>query len=260
MGDVGLGAIDTAVSLPRFLVTPAVLSGPQAVLTGRELQHLRARRLRVGSKLVLADGAGRQRHGVVAAMDRHRAVIQIADEQPLQRDARLRLTLAQAVLKSDKLDWVIEKATELGVTELVVFTSERAIGRVTGDRHARWTRLARSAAQQCQRSTLPLITGPVSFDQLVARSVEALRLFFWEQQPSGGMTAVYRQHPRAASVLAVIGPEGGFSVREAERAASTGFDLVGLAPRILRAETAAIAAVSLCQFLWGDLGASEPND
>jgi 16S rRNA (uracil1498-N3)-methyltransferase len=242
------------VTLPRFVVAPEALSGRRVVLTGAELHHLRARRLRVGSKVVLADGAGRQSYGVVIAVDRREAVIQVGGEPPQARDSPLQLTLAQALLKSDKLDWVIEKATELGVSEVLLFTSDRTVKRTTSERHGRWARVARSAAQQCQRSTLPLISGPVSFDHLLARATETLPLFFWEQQEPGGLAAVYRRHPLVSSVLAVIGPEGGLSAGEAERAAAAGFHLVGLAPRILRAETAALAVVTLCQFLWGDLG------
>lgn len=242
---------------PRFLVAPEALSGPHAVLTGPQLRHLRARRLRVGSRLVLADGTGRQRDAVVISLDRHQAVIELSWDQSVQRDSALHLTLAQALLKSDKLDWVIEKATELGVTEFVLFTCERTVGRADGDRQARWTRLARSAAQQCQRSRLPSIAGPVSFEQVVARRSEALRLLFWEQHRPGGLAEVRRQHPDPSSVLAVVGPEGGFSPVEAQCAAAAGLQLIGLGPRILRAETAAVAAISLCQFLWGDLGRSD---
>jgi 16S rRNA (uracil1498-N3)-methyltransferase len=253
VGDADLAAID-AVSLPRFVVDSEVLSAARVVLTGTQLQHLRARRLRVGSKLVLADGVGTQRHGVVTAIGRHQAVILLTDEQPLQRDSALRLTLAQALLKGDKLDWVVEKTTELGAAELVLFTSERTVGHAGAARQARWTRVARSAAQQCQRSTLPLIIGPIPLDQVLARDGEMLRLFFWEQEAPGSLAAVQRQHPQVSSVLAMVGPEGGFSPREAAQAAAAGFQLVGLAPRILRAETAAVAAATLCQFLWGDLG------
>jgi len=253
VGDAGLAAIGV-VSVPRFVVDSEALSATRVVLTGPQLHHLRARRLRVGSKLVLADGLGRQRHGVVTAIDRRQAMIRVTEEQPSDRDSSLRLTLAQALLKGDKLDWVIEKATELGVAELVLFTSERTVGRAGVERAARWTRVARGAAQQCQRSTLPLIIGPVPFDQVVDRDGATLRLFFWEQEVPGGLAAVQRQHPKVSSVLAVVGPEGGFSAREAAQAAAAGFRLVGLAPRILRAETAAVAAATLCQFLWGDLG------
>ena len=253
MGDADLAATN-AVSLPRFVVDSEALSGARVVLTGTQLHHLRARRLRVGSKLVLADGVSMQRHGVVTAIDRHQAVIRVTDDQPLQRDSSLRLTLAQALLKGDKLDWAIEKSTELGATEVVLFTSERTVGRAGVERQARWTRVARSAAQQCQRSTLPLIIGPVPLDQVVARDDAVLRLFFSEHETPGSLATVHRQHAQASSVLAVVGPEGGFSPREAAQAAAAGFHLVGLAPRILRAETAAVVAATLCQFLWGDLG------
>ena len=242
------------MSLPRFVVDPDALSAARVVLTGTQLHHLRARRLRVGSKLVLADGMGMQRDGVVTAIGRHQAVVRVTDNQLLQRDSALRLTVAQALLKGDKLDWVIEKTTELGAAEVLLFTSERTVGGAGAERHARWMRVARSAAQQCQRSTLPLIIGPVPLDQVLARNGAMLRLFFWEQGPNGSLAALHRQHPQVSSVLAVVGPEGGFSRREAAQAAAAGFQLVGLAPRILRAETAAIAATTLCQFLWGDLG------
>ena len=254
MGDGSFAATDAAVTLPRFLVAPEALAAARVVVAGAQLHHMRARRLRVGSALVLADGMGTQRHGVVAAMDRHQAVIAVTDGLPVRRDSTLHLTVAQALLKSEKLDWVIEKTTELGVTELVVFTCERTVAGVGSDRRARWNRVALSAAQQSQRSTLPVIAGPISFDALLARSAEAIRLFFWEQARAGGLAAVQRQHMRTSSVLAVIGPEGGFSMHEAQRAEAAGFQLVGLAPRILRAETAAVAVATLCQFLWGDLG------
>ena len=245
------------MTVPRFLVPADAVYGTHAVLTGPQLRHLRARRLHVGSHVVLADGMGGQRHGVVAALDRHQAVIQVTDERLAQRESTLRLSLAQALLKSDKLDWVVEKATELGATELVFFTCARTLGRITAERHARWMRVARSAAQQCQRSTVPLIAGPVSFEEVLTRRAEPLRLFLWEEQPPGGLATVHQQHPCASAVLVVVGPEGGFDSHEADRAAAAGFQLVGLAPRILRAETAAVAAVTLCQFLWGDLGRSD---
>jgi 16S rRNA (uracil1498-N3)-methyltransferase len=246
------------VTLPRFLVAPETLSGVHTVLTGPALHHLRVRRLRAGSEVVLADGLGGQRRGVLVSVDRRQAVIRLTDARPVQRESTLHLVLAQALLKGDKLDLVIEKATELGTTKIVVFTSERTVHRADSDRRGRWTRVARSAAQQCQRSALPQIAGPVSFGDLLSCHADALRLFFWEEQPPESFTEVQRRHSRAASVVAAIGPEGGFSAAEAARAAAAGFHLVGLAPRILRADTAALAAVTLCQFLWGDLGGGDP--
>jgi 16S rRNA (uracil1498-N3)-methyltransferase len=242
------------VTLPRFLVDTEALRSARTVLTGPELHHLRVRRVRVGSELYLADGRGQQRRGMLVALDRHRAVIQLTDDRPVERESPLHMVLAQAVLKGNKLDLVIEKATELGISELLLFSGERTVGRVSSDRHLRWQRIARSAAKQCQRSTVPGIVGPVPFTDLLARHEGALRLFFWEESPPDGLTAVREAHPEAGSVLAAVGPEGGFSPAEATRAAAAGFRLIGLAPRILRAETAALVAVTLCQFLWGDFG------
>jgi 16S rRNA (uracil1498-N3)-methyltransferase len=241
------------VTIPRFMVRSEALTGTSTMLTGPELHHLRVRRLRVGSELVLSNGLGRERRGVVVALNRRQALIRLAADAPSQPSSPIRLILAQALLKADKLDLVIEKTTELGVDEVLIYNSDRTVGRASAERRARWERIARSAAKQSQRSTVPLIEGPISFGGLLSRHAGARRLFFWEEGPVGGWAAAARTFAEPHTVVAVVGPEGGFTAREAERAAGAGFCLIGLAPRILRAETAAIAAVTLCQFLWGDL-------
>jgi 16S rRNA (uracil1498-N3)-methyltransferase len=242
------------VTTPRFLVSSESLAGTSAVLSGAELRHLRARRLRAGGAVILSDGLGQQRRGIILTLDRHRAVIRLADLEPAQRESPLRLVVAQAALKADKLDFVVEKTTELGVSELLVLTSERTVVQVSVERMARLNRIARSAAKQCQRSVVPPINGPIALDGLLVQRPDCLRLFLWEGAPLGGLTVAHRAHPTVASVLAVIGPEGGFSTHEARRATEMGWQLVGLSARILRAETAAVSVTALCQFLWGDLG------
>lgn len=258
MGNAGTAPESAAVTVPRFLVSHEALQNSSTVLTGPELHHLRVRRLGIGSDLVLFDGIGHQRHGVVTALDRRQAWIHFADEDLAQPESPLRLVLAQAALKASKLDLVIEKATELGVRELVIFTSERSVPLATTPRRERWNRLTESAAKQCQRSTVPTVRGPISFDHLLREQRDALRLVFWEGARAGRLPTLARSHHPCASVLAVVGPEGGFTAREAEHAAAAGFEVIGLAPRILRAETAAIVALALCQFLWGDLGGTVP--
>lgn len=256
MGHVGIAPEGASVTTPRFLVNPDALSHTgTTVLTGPELHHLRVRRLRLGSELILCDGRGHQRRGIVAALDHHQAVIRVTADEPHERESRLHLVLAQALLKTDKLDLVIEKTTELGVSALLLFTCERTLRHVAGDRRARWNRVAGNAAKQCQRSCVPLIEGPISFEALLRRA-DPLRLLFWENSPVRGLPTIERQ--RVESVLAAVGPEGGFSTNEAQHAANAGFQLIGLAPRILRAETAAVVAVTLCQFLWGDLAPAAP--
>jgi 16S rRNA (uracil1498-N3)-methyltransferase len=259
VGDVGVAAERHTVSTPRFIVGSEALSGSRAILTGSELHHLRVRRLRPGSEVVLCDARGQQRHGVVLTIDRHLAVIGLTSTPPQQRESPLQLVLAQALLKADKLDLVIEKATELGVSGLVFFTCERSSDRVTTDRQARWNRIARSATKQCQRSVVPSISGPISFNELLSQHTAALQLLFWEEAPAGSLTAAQTECPRADSVQVVVGPEGGFSAVEVQRAAAAGFRPVSLTARILRAETAAMVAVALSQFLWGDLAKSGPG-
>jgi 16S rRNA (uracil1498-N3)-methyltransferase len=174
-------------------------------------------------------------------------------EEPIPADERsLRLTLALAALKADKLDLVIEKATELGVSDILVFTSERTVRAPSPERHARWLRIARSAAKQSQRTSVPDVHGPLPVAEILARRLEANRLFFWEAASPEASPLLARRSPQAR-ILAVVGPEGGFSAAEASQAEDNGFELVRLGRRPLRAETAAIVAVSLCQFLWGDL-------
>jgi 16S rRNA (uracil1498-N3)-methyltransferase len=235
-------------------VTTEQLEGDEALLGGAEFRHLRARRLGRGDEVVLTDGVGRERRAIVANVDRARAVLRL---QP-QTDARqspespLRLTLAQAALKTNKLDLVIEKATELGVTEIVIFTSTRCVAKPAGERLKRWERLARSAAKQCQRTRAPSIRGPVAFDQVLAQATQALALLFYES--AGENDRLFSpQKDKPEAVLAMVGPEGGFTAEEVNSARAAGVRVAGLGPRILRAETAAIVAVTICQSAWGDL-------
>jgi len=242
------------VTAPRFVVAPEALSGTSTVLTGPELHHLRVRRLRTGSDLILCDGCGQQRPGIVTTLNRERAVIHFTAATPIERESPLRLVLAQALVKGDKVDLIVEKGTELGMQELLLVRTERSLGNVSPGRVERWSRIARAAAKQCQRSAVPRIAGPISFDELLERR-DSLRLLFWEGSARGALTVVEPRLDSSASVLAAVGPEGGFSPAEAARATACGFRLMSLGARILRAETAAVVAVTLCQFLWGDLHA-----
>jgi 16S rRNA (uracil1498-N3)-methyltransferase len=243
------------MTIPRFLVAPDVLDAAHAVLRGEELHHMRVRRLRPGSAVVLGDSLGRARAGVVVRVDRQQAIIAFRDAPVAARDSPLQLTLAQALIRPDKLDLVIEKATEIGATEIVLFTCTRSLRRFSETRIERWERIARSAVKQCQRSHAPLITGPVVFTDLLGHTPGSLRLFFWEgEHPENRRLTDLAKHA-GTSVLAVVGPEGGFTAAETATARDAGFRCVSLGPRLLRAETAAIVALALCQFVWGDLGA-----
>ncbi|MGH7962530.1 MAG: RsmE family RNA methyltransferase, partial [Candidatus Binatia bacterium] len=153
---------------------------------------------------------------------------------------------------------VIEKATELGVQRIVPFVSAFTVVQAVQDqcagRLARWQRLAQSAAKQ-SGNPVPLITPPCSLrDLLTTAADETDKVLLYEKERTLTLKAFAHTHPACSSLWVVIGPEGGFTTEEVEQARATGFQIVGLGTRVVRAETASIAAVALCQFLWGDGG------
>ncbi len=235
--------------LPRFFVSHDAIVADRAVLSGSERHHLRVRRIRPGGRVELYDDRGRVFEAIVSALTADRVELAITKRVERTRESPLDLTLAVALLKADKIDLVVEKATELGVTRIVLFTCERALGGSSRPRRERWQRIAASAATQCGRSGGPVIEGPESLDQIAARSAE-LRLVCWEDAPPAAALPLVH---RASSVLIAVGPEGGFTEEDVTRLQDSGFRIVSLGPRILRAETAAITAAAIAQMRWGDL-------
>lgn len=242
------------MSLPQFLVPSAAFGSSVVILEGPELHHLRVRRVRVGEPVLLSDGLGNQTNGVVVEISRDRACIRlhpVDDHTQLPNHARL--SVGVGLLKGRKLDDVVERLTELGVAEILVFTSERSIPEPTEARLERLNRIVRSAAKQSQRRELPVLNGPLRFEDLIHQRDDECRLLFWEGQPPAD-SPLAAPTAATARVLALIGPEGGYSDAEVSAATACGFQLASLGARPLRAETAAVAAATLCQALLGELG------
>ncbi|MCH8055169.1 MAG: 16S rRNA (uracil(1498)-N(3))-methyltransferase [Deltaproteobacteria bacterium] len=175
------------------------------------------------------------------------------------REPSLNVTLAQGLGKGGEMDWVVEKATELGVRTIVPFLSSHTVPRLDSKkierRHARWKKIALSAAKQSGRTRIPEILGLSEFGDLVRRPWPCeLKLLFWKKESLQGPAQIREKTVRPDSLLLVIGPEGGFSPDEASEAMRHGFKSIRLGKRILKSETAALASLSLIQFLWGDMG------
>lgn len=167
---------------------------------------------------------------------------------PPQNTSALSIDLAQAVPKGNRMDFIIEKATELGVSTFQPFFSERTVGRTAGDaKVSRWERLARTASQQCGRSDVPGIAAPVTFEELIVRfSAYDAVLFAWELAPPEPLVQrLAAVLPPEGRVLVVVGPEGGFSHAEAENAADRAAQLLWLGPRVLRTDTAALVLLAV---------------
>jgi len=253
MGGAGLAAAAVSAHLPRFLIAAAAALGEVVRLAAEEARHARVRRLGAGEAVALFDGAGHACEGVVETLTRDAIAVRVTRVLPPRLgESALSLTLAIGLLKADKLDWVIEKATELGATRIQPFASAFTLAQPSAARQERWRHVALSAAKQCGRSVVPEVALPVAFAALLAQPAAA-RLMCAEHGETAPLAALRLEAP--ASALLVVGAEGGFAAAEIEAARSAGFHAVGLGPRVLRAETAAVAATALCQARWGDLAA-----
>ena len=216
-------------------------------------------RLAPGDAVTLFDDEGWEHQGVIRSYASQSGEIAIFKSSRPERESPLRVTLAQALGKGEKMDWVVEKATELGAAAIAPFLSSRTVPMLdragSEKRQARWRKIALSAAKQSGRTKVPEILAIMDFPELVRAAWPcALKLLCWEGESQINLAQVRRETPRADSLLLLIGPEGGLSADEVAEAARYGFQSIGLGKRILRTETAALVALSLAQFLWGDLG------
>jgi 16S rRNA (uracil1498-N3)-methyltransferase len=207
------------------------------------------RRIRLHAQVEVIDDRGSTYDAVVTELTPDRVVLTVSGSTARHRESPLDLTLALALLKGSKIDLVIEKATELGVTRVVLFHSTRALGGSGRGRLERWRRIAISAAKQCGRERVPEIAGPETLEVITRRPAE-LRLVCWEAAQD---QAAPSPRSRISSLLVVVGPEGGFDDAEVDLLQHSGFRPISLGPRILRGETAAIVASALAQARWGDL-------
>jgi 16S rRNA (uracil1498-N3)-methyltransferase len=226
-----------------------------AVLDPEETHHLvRVLRLRVGARVAVADGQGRTWEAVVQALEPAGARLKVVQELAPWGESSLKLVLGIGLAKGDAMDQVIRQATEMGVQHLIPFISARS-EKLTPERATRrryrWQRLARESLKSCQRSFIPQIDLPQDFAETLAGSEEA-KLLFWEEERGGGLKSCLDQPPPQSARL-LIGPEGGFSAREVAQAQEAGFAVVSLGPRRLKVESAALAALTLVQYAWGDL-------
>jgi 16S rRNA (uracil1498-N3)-methyltransferase len=236
------------------------------MLPSDEARHLRdVLRLRAGDEAFVFDGEGREYLCVVTEPGRGKsaATLEVKEEtEPASPESALCLTLAVALLKGEKFDLVVQKATELGASRITPVATARADVRLrdesdTSRRIARWQRLALEACKQSGRARVPVVDEPVSFSALLEGATHEnfqARLLFAERMGRGLMeTLDENQESTPRSVCALVGPEGGWEDEELTRALEAGWRIITLGGRTLRAETAAIAITALLQHLCGDL-------
>lgn len=236
----------------RFYIPPQAISGTEAAILGPDAAQVqRVLRLGIGEGLLLFDGSGAEYRAEIIALARGEVRLRILSSHHPKTEPRLRLTLAQALLKGEKLDLVLQKCTEIGVSSFIFLSTERTIPEVSQSKLtgklARWQRIAKEAAEQSGRVLVPDISGPLSLPELLERQ-KALGpvLIPWEKETQplpAAIPGIQEQNPSAVTLI--VGPEGGFSEAEVSLARAHGAVSVSLGPRILRAETAAIVASAL---------------
>jgi 16S rRNA (uracil1498-N3)-methyltransferase len=239
--------------MQRFFVREQLTVGATVQVDDLAPQLAQVLRLQAGDEIVLLDGSGHEFHSRLRHVARRSAAAEILAAQPCPAEPRSLLTLYQCSLKHDKFEWVLQKGTELGVSRFVPVISARSIVRPAAALHKkydRWQEIVREAAEQSGRGRIPHIAAPLDWPAAVV-DAPGVRLLPWEgAAPTLRLEDVLQQnvsHDGAVSIL--IGPEGGVTAEEAASATAQRWQLVSLGPRILRAETAALAAVAV----WGSV-------
>jgi 16S rRNA (uracil1498-N3)-methyltransferase len=225
------------------------LPGPDGIvrIPRGELRHLHTLRLGAGDRLRVFDEAGREHEIVLERVTTREATGRVVATSLASQESPLELVLVPALLKHDKMDWVVEKATELGVSRIAPVVTRYTVGR--GEPVERWRRIALAAAKQCGRTRIPAVEAPRPLATALAGAWPGLRLIAWEDETSIRLSDLAERTP---AVTMLIGPEGGFDAAEVEAARAAGFSTIRLGRRVLRAETAAVVATALCQQRWGD--------
>jgi 16S rRNA (uracil1498-N3)-methyltransferase len=241
--------------MPRFYCPPPLPFGGSFDLPPDAAHHAaRVLRLREGNRVEIFDGLGNECHGVIAELGGKRVVVGEITAVNADRESPLPVMLAQALSSSEKMDWVIQKATELGVAEIQPLDTERSVARLSAERAAKrlehWRQVAISACEQCGRNRLPEIHAPLDIMAWLQQTKElpATKLMLL---PQGAASLHGREKPQGEVVL-LIGAEGGFTQAESDSALRCGFSPIRLGARVLRTETAAVAGLAALQTLWGD--------
>ncbi len=238
----------------RFFLPPGSLTPGAVVSLDPHAHQLHAvLRLSAGAALLLLDGSGLEYRAEIATLDARHATARVLDARACPTEPRLDLALYQCSLKGEKFEWVLQKGTELGVRRFVPVVSRRSVVRpvaALARKHARWQAVIREAAEQSQRGRLPELAPPLDFAAALLHA-QGRRLLPWEgAAPDAPPPALDLTQP----VSLLIGPEGGLDDDEVAAATAAGWQVVSLGPRILRAETAALAAVAALMARAGEMG------
>ena len=239
--------------IPRIFTEQILITGELVQLEETASHHLsKVLRMQAGRELILFNGSGGEFTAIIQEVSKKYVTVAVAGHLADNRESPLQLELAIGISRGERFDWVLQKATELGVTKITPLITERTEVKIGGDRQEklvdRWQQIIISACEQSQRNLLPELSAPVQISNWLNTVNSDLR-FVLHHRDSKTLPA--EQKPQSVTLL--IGPEGGLSENEIAQAQAKNFNALTLGPRVLRTETAPVAAISLVQYLWGDL-------
>ncbi|SAK83914.1 16S ribosomal RNA methyltransferase RsmE [Caballeronia hypogeia] len=243
--------------MPRFHVDCPLFVGQTLTLPDDVVRHVHVLRLQTGDPVTLFDGRGGEYRGVLVDIAKRSASARLDEHSDREAEPPYRVTLAQGIAGGDKMDWLIEKAVELGVAGIAPITAERGVVRLAGERavrrQAHWQALTRAACEQCGRNRVPDVAPPRDLNawltDLPAAADGELRLLL---SPRAEVSfASLPADPPCGPVTLLIGPEAGFSPAEEQAIIANGFAALGLGPRVLRTETAGVAVLAALAARWG---------
>lgn len=248
--------------MSRFYVETPHWTGDKIEISGVEARHIqKVLRLKEGDEIVLFDGKGMEYWGTIESQRHHRITVKIGKTNTPRRESPIDVILGQGLLKGDKMDYVLQKTTEMGVSAIFPFISLRTIPILGGEqaerRWNRWKRIVIESAKQCGRVIPPRVEGIRDLGSILESPFrDFVKLILWEKEGSSLKERMREIDKNSGKFLFLVGPEGGFCEGEISAARERGFIPMGLGPRILRSETAGVAMLSILQYEFGDWGVS----
>jgi 16S rRNA (uracil1498-N3)-methyltransferase len=238
--------------IPRVFTHQALIPNSTLALAESQSHYLsKVLRMQAGRELILFNGEGGEYSAEISAVQKKHVEVSVREFSAENRQSHLPLELAIGVSRGERMDWVLQKATELGVTKITPLITERTEVKLGGERADKkmehWQHILISACEQCQRNLLPELSAPKLFSEWVNECDAELKFVLHHRDNQG-----LPQDKHAKSVALLIGPEGGLNDVEIAQAVAQQFSPLTLGPRVLRTETAPVAAISLVQYLWGD--------
>jgi len=247
----------------RFFVEKIPYHADLILIPEKEANHItKVLRMKEGDRIIIFDGKGKEFESIIDKVSYKEVWVRIIKNLSSRPLSPLKITLAQAAVKGPALDYILQKATELGVNDVVFFYSERTVVKLNtdnlGKKMIRWQEIIKSASRQCGRAFLPDLKPPISFEDLIkgATNKNTLRLILWEREENHTIKDLLKSVHPVPHVIAVVGPEGGFTDEEIHFAKRYDFRLLSIGRRVLRSDTASIALLSILQYEWGDLSLS----